>query len=135
MNTAEPLRILLVEDSDSDAFLVRTAVSRLPQRCELVHVQTVAEAREALERHSFDILLADLNLPDSAHAATLEYLLEARHKVATIALNSCDDDTLSQTCAAAGIGCYSKQQLLSPAFGNALREQIENSMSHSLRGE
>jgi PAS domain S-box-containing protein len=72
MNT--PLRVLMVEDSESDAGLI---VRRLQQGgYDLVHerVETAAEMQKALEHQDWDIVLADYKLPRFSASAALEVL-------------------------------------------------------------
>jgi PAS domain S-box-containing protein len=72
MNT--PLRVLIVEDSESDAGLI---VRRLQQGgYDLVHqrVETAGDLRTALAQPDWDIVLADYNLPEFSASAALEIL-------------------------------------------------------------
>jgi PAS domain S-box-containing protein len=72
MNT--PLRVLLVEDSESDAGLI---IRRLQQEgYDLVHerVDTAEAMRTALARPDWDIVLADYKMPQFSAPAALEIL-------------------------------------------------------------
>jgi PAS domain S-box-containing protein len=72
MNT--PLRVLVVEDSESDAGLI---VRRLQQAgYDLVHerVETAGEMQTALTKPDWDIVLADYKLPRFSAPAALEIL-------------------------------------------------------------
>ena len=72
MNT--PLRVLIVEDSESDAGLI---VRRLQQAgYDLMHerVETAGEMRTALTQPDWDIVLADYKLPQFSASAALEIL-------------------------------------------------------------
>jgi PAS domain S-box-containing protein len=72
MNT--PLRVLIVEDSESDAVLI---VRRLQQAgYDLVHkrVETAGEMRTALAQPDWDIVLADYRMPQFSASAALEIL-------------------------------------------------------------
>ena len=72
MNT--PLRVLIVEDSESDAGLI---VRRLQQAgYDLVHerVETAGEMRTALTKPDWDIVLADYKMPQFSASAALEIL-------------------------------------------------------------
>lgn len=71
------LNILLVEDDALAAKLVRLILGKgRGLEARTTHVTTIAEAKEALERQSFDVVLLDLNLPDSATEETLEHCVE-----------------------------------------------------------
>ena len=72
MNQVDPVghdvkRILLLDDSPADAFLVETFLESIPSNPhQLTHVDTVSAFRETLEGapDAFDVILVDQNLPD-----------------------------------------------------------------------
>jgi signal transduction histidine kinase len=59
------LRVLLVEDSPSDAFLLQESLAQ-PELGEFhfTHVECWADALRCLSQHQIDVLLLDLSLPD-----------------------------------------------------------------------
>lgn len=60
------LRILLVEDSDGDALLIREHLDDVADfRYELVRATRLEEARDRLAEHEPDVVLLDLGLPGS----------------------------------------------------------------------
>ena len=64
MNPA-PARVLLVEDSTSDALLLRESLAEArPGELDFTHVESWVEAVECLRQKPFDVLLLDLSLPD-----------------------------------------------------------------------
>ena len=70
------LRLLYVEDSESDADLTRRALARHAPGIEMTHAPTLAAGRALLaDPGGFDTLLLDLNLPDGNG---LELLNEVR---------------------------------------------------------
>jgi CheY-like chemotaxis protein len=69
---AEPIDVLLVEDSPSDALLVREALASAGPELRPVHVDRLAAALDELERRAVEVVLLDLRLPDSTGIATLE---------------------------------------------------------------
>ena len=67
------LRILLVEDDPNDAELVQACLAEAARSgAELIHVGTLAEGLRALQIHSFDVAVIDLDLPDSFGFDTLD---------------------------------------------------------------
>lgn len=90
-------QILLVEDNPGDVELVREALSELSSwRCVLDSVDRLATAIARLapeSRHGVDVVLLDLNLPDSAGIATLVELQRAAPHVPVVVLTGSDDDT------------------------------------------
>lgn len=64
----QPLKLLLVEDSASDALLTREWLREVATEAELSleHVRTLGEALVRLGRQRWDCVLLDLNLPDGS---------------------------------------------------------------------
>lgn len=86
-------RVLLVEDHDADAFLVREAMEKegdLPFI--LDRVQTLEDAIEFLKGQSVEVVLLDLGLPGTRGLKTLERFRESVPDVAVIVLTGLADD-------------------------------------------
>ena len=66
------LKVLLVEDSDNDAELLRAKFNQEPPGSfQLTHVPRMRDAAEHLAREPADIVLLDLQLPDSRGLETI----------------------------------------------------------------
>ena len=80
MNAA-PVRILLVEDSPSDALLLQESLAETrPGEFDFTHVECWADAVQCLREKQFDVLLLDLSLPDITGRETfLRARAEAPH--------------------------------------------------------
>lgn len=122
MNPDHLIDVLLVEDNPSDVFLVREALGGRRAGFDLIYAETLKEAREALSgsRH-FEVVIGDLNLPDSSRDETLEFL--SRLHLPVIVLNASDDPALDEECASRHLTSYSKQRLLSGEFSEIVRRQ------------
>jgi DNA-binding response OmpR family regulator len=60
------LKVLLIEDNDGDAFLMKFYLGdSVNYKFDLVHTKTLAGAYEQMLSQTYDIVLMDLNLPDS----------------------------------------------------------------------
>jgi signal transduction histidine kinase len=106
MNVA-PVRILLVEDSPSDAELLQESLAetRLGQ-FNFTHVERWADAVRSLRQQRFDVLLLDLSLPDSSG---LETILRARAeapRLPVIVLTGQVNETLGLEAVRLGIQDY-----------------------------
>ena len=73
----QELKVLLIEDNPGDAFLIKFYLgeSQSP-RFNFFHAENMKTANELLSQNSFDIILMDLNLPDSVGLDTIKKLLE-----------------------------------------------------------
>jgi signal transduction histidine kinase len=92
----EPIAILILEDdlafADVLSQLLPEAVHR-PIR--LQHVTEVKEALEALRADRYDVILLDLNVPDSRGGATLTHVLPHAGGTPVVVLTSVDDEALA----------------------------------------
>lgn len=70
------IQVLLVEDSPRHAELIRQYLDLAPEnlRFEVTGASSISEAQTQLTRRSFDVVVADLGLPDSHGLATFEKL-------------------------------------------------------------
>jgi PAS domain S-box-containing protein len=73
MNSA-PLRLLLVEDSEDDAFLLLRHLKRGGYELEHQRVQTAETLRQALDSQSWDIIISDHAMPNFTGVEALEAL-------------------------------------------------------------
>ncbi|CAA7616169.1 hybrid sensor histidine kinase/response regulator [Magnetospirillum sp. SS-4] len=93
-----PIRILLLEDDPADARLVGQMLRRVKTTpFEVVVVSRLSEAVARLEAGSaaFDVVLADLGLPDSTGIATLDALTGAAPRLPVVVLTGNDDDAIA----------------------------------------
>lgn len=76
MDTKE-LKVLLIEDNAGDAFLIKFYLGEsVSPKFNFFHGENMKTAHELLAANSFDIILMDLNLPDSVGLDTIKKLLE-----------------------------------------------------------
>lgn len=106
------LSLLLVEDDNTDALLLKTLVGA---SVELTRVRSLGECRLLLHSGSaFDAILLDLGLPDSFGLETLTQLDEVADRPPIVVLTGSDDQMLGQQAVKAGA-----QDFLSKAALNA----------------
>ena len=67
-------RVLLVEDEPSIAERLRRGLNQDQRSYEVVHCETLCYAIEQLESEHYDVVLADLRLPDMDGLRALRYL-------------------------------------------------------------
>jgi two-component system phosphate regulon sensor histidine kinase PhoR len=79
-------RVLLIEDDKSHAFLISRALSL---SCgELLQAETLAAGKEIALGRSLDLVITDLNLPDSSQALSVKSIKEIVAETPIIALTS-----------------------------------------------
>ena len=71
-----PIRILLVEDSESDALLVLRQLERDGFEVTHLRIETASEMKSALEKETWDVVLSDYKLPSFFAPAALKLLNE-----------------------------------------------------------
>lgn len=120
-------RILLVEDTDAHAKLVRSHVGRFEgPPVEVVRASTLSEALGYLGEGEFDAALLDLSLPDSAWENTLEVFVAAAPRLPLVVLTSLGDLELAADAVAGGADDYVVKSAMSPeVLQRALRYSIE----------
>ena len=102
------LRVLLVEDDPGDAQLVVFALTqhRAPG-FQVTHVSSLTEAlRELTALPPFDVVLLDLNLPDSSGLSTVSHLQEVAANVPIVIMTGFDDPEFADTALEIGAQDY-----------------------------
>lgn len=101
------MRILYVEDNPADVDLVRRALARTAEPPELTIAPDLAAARQALALQApFDLLLADLNLPDGSGIDLIVEVRAQRQPLAAVALTSQGDESVVLAALRAGADDY-----------------------------
>lgn len=122
-----PMHVLLVEDSPTDADLLRRVFLRSgKEHWQMTQVERLANAIAQCQENSFDVVLLDLGLPDSDG---LETVTEFRANVPTmpvVVLTMMDDDELALQVMAQGAQDYLvKDQITTQLLVRSLRYAIE----------
>jgi DNA-binding response OmpR family regulator len=118
--------LLLVEDDDNDILFTqrKLAKSAVPINDFLV-AKTLAEATNIINTKHIDIILLDLNLPDSKSLDTLRSILNI-YKGIVIVLTSIDDEAVGLKAIHEGADEYlTKNQLTDILLARAIRYSIE----------
>lgn len=116
-----PTRILLIEDVVVTAEILEAYLDAAPNA---VHVESVGSLGAALERitnGAFDLILADLNLPDSKGLETLDRLTQATDRLIVVLTS---EDSPQLRAAAIARGAYDflhKSQLSRASFDQIVR--------------
>ena len=118
------LSILLIEDDDAHAELLRR---RLPEdTVQFRRAQTLREGLDLLREEAADVVLTDLNLPDSDSDETLSRIASELPDTPVIVLTSLDDADFARRCVADGAQDYLvKDEITSSAVMRSIRYAIE----------
>lgn len=123
-----PLRLLLVEDDDGDAFLVTELLQGTDT--DLTRARSVAEARSTLAAGgpAPDCVLLDLGLPDAAGLDALTGVREAAPGIALVVLTGDVDRARGLAAVAAGAQDYlSKSQVDEDLLDRSIRYAVQRS--------
>lgn len=106
MNPA-PVKILLVEDSTSDAVLLQECLMQNGLgEFRFQHTETLAGALEMVRAGSFDLLMLDLSLPDSSGPDTYLRARSAAPHLPIVVLTSVEDEAVGLSAVRHGVQDY-----------------------------
>lgn len=89
----DAIRVLLLEDDPADARLVDLMLRKAPRTVFAVEIcSKLSQAVERIAQGGFNVVLADLSLPDSSGLDTLRALTDAAPDMAVVVLTGNDDD-------------------------------------------
>lgn len=132
LRQVEQIRILLVEDSPTDAQIVRRALRQTSGTMDVfrglfdvIRADRLAMARLSLEQEAFDVVLLDLQLPDSQGLDTLAEVRAAAGDVPIVVLTGFDDDGLALAAIQRGAQDYASKDHLD---GRLLRRTIRHAI-------
>lgn len=88
-------RTLIVEDNPGDAFLVQEQLSEGDTTFEVEAAEDLAAAMRAVAKNAPDVVLLDLNLPDSHGTETIRKIVRKLPNVPVLVLTGQDDEDLA----------------------------------------
>jgi diguanylate cyclase (GGDEF)-like protein len=131
--------VLLVEDNPGDARLIKemlAAPAYFGVTYQFSHVESLNAAIQACSNHRFDVILLDLNLPDSSGLETLENLNGVFPTIPIIVLTGLNDAELTMQSVQQGAQDYVTKEectnhLLTRVIYYAIeRKRIEAQLKH-----
>ncbi|MBF0182409.1 MAG: response regulator [Magnetococcales bacterium] len=131
------IQTLLIEDDPRFADLMVAWLDEAPSsaraesphpRLRLIHVMTLREGLERLDRGGVDIVLADLNLPDSIGLATCDRLLSHESRVPLLVMSGLDDELLAMRAVGLGAQDYLVKNMLD---GHVLVRSVRYALERS----
>jgi DNA-binding NarL/FixJ family response regulator len=98
----EIMNVLLIEDASFAVTFIRETLAYCEEaelvkaiKFALTNVETLGEALKCLKEHEFDLILLDLNLPDSKELATLDSVRKNAHNVPVVVITALSDEGLA----------------------------------------
>jgi len=119
------LSIMLIEDSDEDAQLVREMLDDRGYDYVLKRTDRLSSGLRLLEEEFFDVLLLDLGLPDSAGFDALTQIRNQAPPLPIIILTGLSDEALAVKAISLGAQDYLVK-------GNFAADALYRSISHSI---
>lgn len=125
MQAPAVLSIMLIEDSDEDAQLVREMLDDRGYDYVLKRTDRLSSGLRLLEEEFFDVLLLDLGLPDSAGFDALTQIRNQAPPLPIIILTGLSDEALAVKAISLGAQDYLVK-------GNFAADALYRSISHSI---
>lgn len=124
---SHPFQILLIEDSDEDAQLIKEFLSTARGfYFHLIRATTLSEGIELLSNTRPDVILSDLSLPDSRGHETIRRIIQKAPKIPIVLLTCLVDDTLPLQAIREGAQDYlAKPDLSGALLSRSIRYAIE----------
>lgn len=120
------LRVLLVEDDEADAFLVRELLDEAHAPVTLTIATTLSAAERSVAQDTIDCVLLDLGLPDAQGLAGLRQLRKISDGPAICVLTGLGDDHLGVAAVAEGAQDYLiKGQVDGTLLARSIRYAVE----------
>lgn len=122
-----PLVVLLIEDDDIYAKFVEEVISDVKLfSLELFVAEDFKEGLDRLSKNRIDVILLDLNLPDSSGLDTFKVLREVAPETPIVILSSIEDEDLAYRAVSEGAQDYIfKTEMVPTILARTLRYAVE----------
>ncbi len=106
-------KVLLIEDSDTDAFMIQKAIQRYSKDTECMRAATLKAGEEILQQGGIDLLLLDLGLPDtSSPKDTYEQIKKWTGKLPVVVMTNLEDHDLAKVMVHEGVADFLNKDLI-----------------------
>ncbi len=106
LNTGITLAVLIIEDSENDTHLIVRLLKKAGYEIVFERVETAAQMRAGLEKHTWDIVISDHSLPQFDSLAALRLLQETRLDIPFITVSGTMSEETAVTMMKAGATDY-----------------------------
>ncbi|MGB3202618.1 MAG: EAL domain-containing protein [Nodosilinea sp.] len=128
MTASEPLRALIVEDSDDDRLLLLRELRRSGFNPVWVQVQTADDFRAALDSGDWDVVFSDYQMPQFTAPAALEILQQGAYDLPFIVVSGTVGEATAVEMMRAGAHDYVMKENLSRLV-EAVRREVREAQS------
>lgn len=116
MARKKSVNILLIEDDEDDAFIIKDFLDEAKDiYFETTHVTSLSRALEQLKKADFNAILADLNLPDSQGLETVRVLKRHLTDTPIIVISGLDDQFMAMNAVKIGAHDYLVKGIITPS--------------------
>jgi two-component system, sensor histidine kinase and response regulator len=135
--TPDQMRVLLVEDDPDDILLVKEALAEVSLgKVKLEYTGRLSRGLIELSSHPYDVILLDLNLPDSRGLETLKTVIKSYPKIPVVVLSGLADDVTTIEAVRRGAQDYLvKGDISGPMLVRVLRYAIERKQAEAVLRE
>lgn len=109
------LSVLLVEDNPGDAFLIEEMLNASKTwKFQVIKAITLKQAIEKIKNSRFEVIIADMGLPDSYGIATIDELLNHAKNIPIIVLTGTNDEQTGNEALIHGAQDYLVKWIINP---------------------
>jgi signal transduction histidine kinase len=141
-----PLKVLLIEDREEDALLIRRSLERAGYEPEIVRVESEEAMKAALTGGTFDVILSDYGLPRFSCQEALDALHSTGLDIPFIAVSGLVNEEAILTLLRGGAGDYvmkdnlarlpsSVEREIREAEGRRQRKRLEAQLQQAMKME
>jgi PAS domain S-box-containing protein len=134
---ADTMSVLLIEDDPDDVLLVKESLSEVSLgKIKLEYTGRLSRGLIELSSHSYDVILLDLNLPDSRGLETLKTIVRSYPTTPVVVLSGLADDATTLEAVRRGAQDYLvKGEISGPMLVRVLRYAIERKQAEAVLRE
>ncbi|MDA9004149.1 EAL domain-containing protein [bacterium] len=101
-STSITKRALLIEDDEVDLLTLLRSLSDNSESYQCDHACQLSDARDLINTNDYDIIITDMNLPDSTGLETITKLLSMAGEIPIVVLSGSDDEDVALAAVHAG---------------------------------